>query len=70
MKRTVRGLNIVQTFICIPAGAVLAAGAVGEADPVIPVTAGIIGGSITAGTHFTKAGTRVVMNASPEPVSN
>ena len=34
------------------------------------VVAGLLGGTITAGTHFTKAGSRAVINTSPEPVSN
>lgn len=59
-----------QTFIRIPAGALLAAFALGEVDPAWMVAAGLIGGSITAGTHFAKAGTRLAINASPEPVSN
>jgi len=62
--------DIVQTFICVPAGAVLAAGAVGEVDPTISVAAGIVGGGITAATHFGKSGTRAAINASPEPFTN
>ena len=34
------------------------------------MAAGLLGGTITAGTHFTKAGGRAIINASPEPVSN
>ena len=64
------GWDTLHTFIRIPAGAALAAGAVGELDPAVAVAAAIIGGSITAGPHATKAGTRVLINASPEPVSN
>lgn len=60
----------VQTFIRIPAGALLAALALGEADPSWLVAAGLIGGTITAGTHFAKAGSRLAINASPEPFSN
>ena len=59
-----------QTFIRIPAGAVLAALALGQADPAWMVAAGLIGGTITAGTHFAKAGSRLAINASPEPFSN
>ena len=51
-------------------GAALAAGAVGELNPAVGVAAAIIGGGVAAGTHATKAGTRVLINASPEPVSN
>ncbi len=59
-----------QTFIRIPAGALLAAFALGDADPAWMVAAGLIGGTITAGTHFAKAGSRLAINASPEPFSN
>jgi hypothetical protein len=31
---------------------------------------GLLGGAIAAGSHFTKAGTRVAANTSPEPFSN
>ena len=59
-----------QTFIRIPAGAMLAAFAIGEVDPAWTVAAGLLGGTITAGTHFAKAGSRLAINASPEPFSN
>lgn len=64
------GWDSIHTFIRIPAGAMLAAGAVGEVDPAVAVAAGILGGGISAATHATKAGTRVLVNASPEPFSN
>ena len=60
----------IQTFIRIPAGALLAAFAMGEVDPAWTVAAGLIGGTITAGTHFAKAGSRLAINTSPEPFSN
>ncbi len=60
----------IQTFIRIPAGALLAAFAMGEVDPAWAVAAGLVGGTITAGTHFAKAGSRLAINASPEPFSN
>ncbi len=59
-----------QTFIRIPAGALLAAFALGDVDPAWMVAAGLIGGPITAGTHFAKAGSRLALNTSPEPFSN
>ena len=59
-----------HTFIRIPAGALLAAAAVASADPGLALAAGLLGGFITAGTHFTKAGGRALLNTSPEPVSN
>ena len=64
------GWDSIHTFIRIPAGAMLAAGAVGEVDPAVAVAAGILGGGLTAVTHATKAGTRVLVNTSPEPFSN
>lgn len=64
------GWDTLHTFIRIPAGAMLAAGAVGQLDPAIEIAAAILGGSLAAGTHATKAGTRVLINTSPEPFSN
>ncbi|MBW1985044.1 MAG: DUF4126 domain-containing protein [Deltaproteobacteria bacterium] len=64
------GWDGIHTFIRIPAGAILAAGAVGDVNPAISLTAAIIGGGMATGAHITKAGTRVIINASPEPVSN
>jgi hypothetical protein len=62
--------DTLHTFIRIPAGALLAAGAVGQVDPAIILAAGIVGGSVSAGSHAVKAGTRVLVNTSPEPLSN
>jgi len=62
--------DAVHTFIRIPAGALLAAGAAGDDLTAITVAAGLLGGTITAGTHFAKAGGRAAINTSPEPLSN
>ena len=59
-----------HTFIRIPAGAMLAAGAVGEVEPAVGIAAAIMGGGISATSHAAKAGTRVLINTSPEPVTN
>lgn len=59
-----------HTFIRIPLGAVLAISAVGEMTPAVELAAFLAGGSLTAATHATKAGSRVIINSSPEPVSN
>ena len=64
------GWDTIHTLVRIPAGALLAAGAVGEVSQVAELAAAIVGGGIAAGTHFTKAGTRVLINTSPEPFSN
>ncbi len=61
----------IQTFIRIPAGAALAAGVFGGMDSAAWTTvAAIVGGSLAATSHFTKAGTRAAANTSPEPFSN
>jgi hypothetical protein len=62
--------DAIHTFIRIPAGALLAAGATGDTITPLTVAAGLLGGTITAGTHFTKAGGRAVLNTSPEPFTN
>ena len=62
--------DTLHTFIRIPAGAVLAATAVGDVDPAIAISAALVGGGLTAGTHLTKASTRLLVNTSPEPFSN
>jgi hypothetical protein len=62
--------DAIHTFIRIPAGALLAAGATGDTLTPLTVVAGLLGGTLTAGTHFTKAGGRALANSSPEPFSN
>ena len=62
--------DALHTFIRIPAGALLAAGATGDSLSALTVAAGLLGGTITAGTHFAKAGGRAIINTSPEPFSN
>jgi len=64
------GWDAIHTFIRIPAGALLAAGAVAEVSAEAQLAAAVIGGSISAGTHATKAGSRALINTSPEPFSN
>lgn len=62
--------DAVHTFIRIPAGAVLAARAVGNVSPEAELIAGLLGGALAAGTHLTKASGRALLNVSPEPVTN
>jgi hypothetical protein len=59
-----------QTFIRVPAGALLAALAMGEHPAELMAVAGLLGGTLTAGTHVAKTGGRALINASPEPFSN
>ncbi len=64
------GWDAIHSFIRIPAGAALAAGAVAEIGPAAEIAALLIGGGLAATTHATKAGSRVLINTSPEPFSN
>ena len=64
------GWDTIHTFIRIPAGVMLAAGAVGPVNPAVVITAGILGGTISATSHSLKAGSRILINTSPEPFSN
>ena len=64
------GWDTVHTFIRIPMGALLAAGAVGEVSPALALAAAIVGGGLAAGMHATKSGARILINTSPEPFSN
>jgi len=64
------GWDTLHTFIRIPAGAILAAGAVGDVGTGAQLAAGLVGGTLATGTHATKAGSRVLINTSPEPVTN
>lgn len=59
-----------QTFIRVPAGAVLGVAAMGQMDPAWTTIAALLGGTVAASAHFTKAGSRALINTSPEPFSN
>ncbi|SFI25206.1 DUF4126 domain-containing protein [Nitrosomonas sp. Nm34] len=62
--------DTLHTFVRIPAGAMLAAGTVGDVSPAMEIAAGILGGGVAATSHATKTGTRLMLNTSPEPVTN
>ncbi len=62
--------DFVHSFIRPIGGALIAVATLGEVSPTVAGLAALLGGTIAAGTHFTKAGTRVLVNASPEPFSN
>jgi hypothetical protein len=64
------GWDTIHTFIRIPAGALLAAGAVGDVDPAVSLAAALLGGTLAAGSHGVKAGSRLIINTSPEPLTN
>ena len=62
--------DTVHTLIRIPAGAALAAGALGADSQSWAVVAALMGGTLAATAHAAKAGTRAAANTSPEPFSN
>ncbi|MCU7813768.1 MAG: DUF4126 domain-containing protein [Candidatus Thiodiazotropha sp. (ex Rostrolucina anterorostrata)] len=66
------GWDALHTFVRIPAGALLAAGAASglEVNQAAELAAALVGGTMAAGSHFTKAGSRLMINTSPEPVTN
>ena len=62
--------DAVHTFVRPVGGALIAVAALGDASPTIEGLVALLGGAVAAGSHATKAGTRVAANASPEPFSN
>jgi len=64
------GWDTIHTFIRIPAGAMLASSAVGDVTPALELTTALLGGTLAAGTHTTKMGSRLLINTSPEPFTN
>ena len=60
----------VHTVIRPVGGTLLGLQAMGQMDPWMQVVAGLIAGSAALTTHSAKAGTRLLINHSPEPVSN
>ena len=62
--------DALQTFIRVPAGAVLGAATLGGMGAEWSTMAAILGGTFAAGAHATKAGSRALINTSPEPFSN
>lgn len=62
--------DVLQTFVRIPAGVLLAYGAAAGLSPEISIIAGLLGGTLAAGTHIAKMGSRALINTSPEPFTN
>lgn len=62
--------DAVHTVIRPLGGALIAVAALGDASPTTEALIGLLGGTVAAGAHLTKASTRAAVNASPEPVSN
>ncbi len=62
--------DVVHTLVRIPAGAALAASVFGDSSSATMIAAAILGGTLAAGSHLAKTGSRAVINTSPEPFSN
>ena len=62
--------DLVHTAIRPLGGAFVAVVSVGDASPAAQGLAALLGATLAAGSHLTKAGTRAVANTSPEPFSN
>jgi hypothetical protein len=64
------GWDALHTFIRVPAGAILAAQALGDLNPAAELVALLAGGTVALAAHGTKASMRLAVNSSPEPFSN
>jgi hypothetical protein len=62
--------DLVNSVIRIPAGAALAAGALGADSGTMAIVGALLGGSLAATAQAAKTTTRAAINTSPEPFSN
>lgn len=62
--------DLLHTAVRVPAGAVLAFSAADQTSPELAVIAALLGGTLAAGSHLAKTGSRALINTSPEPFSN
>ena len=62
--------DAVHTVIRPVGGALIAVATLGHANPTVQGLVALLGGTLAASSHLTKAGTRAVANASPEPFTN
>jgi len=62
--------DVLHTVVRPAGGIFLALSALGELDPAMTVVAGLMAGGASLATHGLKAGGRLLINLSPEPVSN
>lgn len=64
------GWDLLQTLLRVPAGAFLASAALAGPDGDMSMGWAVAGGGAALLSHALKSGTRALINASPEPVSN
>lgn len=62
--------DLANSVIRVPAGAALAAGALGSDSATMALVAALLGGTLAATSQAAKTSTRAAVNASPEPFSN
>ena len=62
--------DAVHTIVRPVGGALIAVATIGDVSPAVEGLVALLGGTLAAGSHLTKAGTRAVANTSPEPFSN
>lgn len=62
--------DAVHTVVRPVGGALIAVATLGDASPTVEGLVALLGGSLAAGTHLTKASARAAANTSPEPFSN
>lgn len=62
--------DLVHTAIRPVGGALIAVATLGDASPVVEGLVALLGGTVAASSHLTKASTRAVANTSPEPFTN
>ena len=62
--------DALHTVIRPIGGALIAVATLGEASGGATAAIALLGGAVAAGSHATKAATRLVVNSSPEPFSN
>ncbi len=62
--------DLVHSVVRIPAGALLAAGALGADSASMTAVAALLGGTLAATSQAAKTTTRAAINTSPEPFSN
>ena len=62
--------DAIHTVVRPIGGALIAVSTAGDASPAVEGLIALVGGTLAATTHFSKAGTRAVVNTSPEPFSN
>jgi hypothetical protein len=62
--------DVVHTFIRPLVAPILGAATMGDVDPAVTMGAFLLCGTVAFSSHAAKAGTRLTVNQSPEPLSN